>query len=191
MKCILQNMLLNTGCEISDGRRSHRQHQIFLFWRCSPLINSNIKIKLWCFHMREWSLRGHMGVSNPIGSLKLRKKPMLCFIDSSPGVWRQSRGWIFHFSLYVWTESCIPVFKVSLQTCPIADINKVIRWAIQDSERNSMLGALEEPSDSTFWQFRLSCFIVLWGRWVLFDFECYHRAYRLTGGESRFAILCM
>lgn len=104
-----------------------------------------------------------MGVSNPIGSLKLREKPMLCFIDSSSGVRRQSCGWIFHFSLYVWTESCIPVFKVSLQTCPTADINKVIRWARQDSEGNSMLWALEEPSDSTFWQFRLSCFIVLWG----------------------------
>lgn len=104
-----------------------------------------------------------MGVSNPVGSLKLREKPMLCFIDSSSGVRRQSCGWIFHFSLYVWTESCIPVFKVSLQTCPTADINKVIRWARQDSEGNSMLWALEEPSDSTFWQFRLSCFIVLWG----------------------------
>lgn len=119
-----------------------------------------------------------MGVSNPIGSLKLREKPMLCFIDSSPGVWRQSGEWIFHFSLYVWTERCTPVFKVSLQTCPIADINKAIRWARRDSEGNSVLEALEEPSDSTFWQFRLSCFIILWGRWVLFDFECYHRAYR-------------
>ena len=49
-----------------------------------------------------------------------------------------------------------------------------------------MLGALEEPSDSTFWQFRLSCFIVLWGGWVLFDFECYHRAYRLAGGGVSF-----
>ena len=127
-----------------------------------------------------------MGLSNPIGSLKLREKPMLCFIDSSPGVWRQSGGWIFHFSLYVWTESCIPVFKVSLQTCPIADINKVIRWARRDSEGNSMLGDLEEPSDSTFCQFRLSCFIVLLGRWVLFDFKCYHRACTLTGGESCF-----
>lgn len=38
------------------------------------------------------------------------------------------------FSLHVWTESCIPAFKVSLQTCPIADINKVIIWARQDTE---------------------------------------------------------
>lgn len=81
------------------------------------------------------------------------------------------------------------MFKVSLQTWTIADINKVIRLARRDSEENSMLGALEGPSDSMFWQFRLS-FIVLWGRWVLFDFECYHRAHRLIGGESRFAILC-
>ena len=53
-----------------------------------------------------------------------------------------------------------------------------------------MLRALEEPSDSTFRQFRLSFFIVLWGGWVLFDFECYHGAYRLIGGEPRIATLC-
>lgn len=114
--------------------------------------------------MREQSLRRHKGLSNPIGSLTRRKKPVLCFIDSSPGVRRQSGGWVSHFSRNVWTESCIPVFKVSLQTRPTADINKVIRWARRDSEGNSVLGALEEPSDSTFWQFRLSCFIVLWGK---------------------------
>lgn len=186
MKCILQNMLLNTGCEISDGFRSHRQHQIFLFWRCTLLINSNFKITLWCFYMckkkkKKNALQRHMGVWTPTGSLKLRKKPMLCFIDSSPGVWRQWGGRIFHFSLYVWTESCIPVFKVSLQTCPMAAINKVIRWARRDSEGNSMQGTF----GGALWQYivaipnvMLHCSL---GREkvLLFNFECYQTAFYL------------
>lgn len=49
-----------------------------------------------------------------------------------------------------------------------------------------MPGASEEPSDSAFRQFRLSCVVVLWGGRVLFDFECCRRAYTLTIGESRF-----
>lgn len=48
LRCILQNTPLNTGCEISDGLGSQRQHHVFLFWRWSLLINSTIKLKLWC-----------------------------------------------------------------------------------------------------------------------------------------------
>lgn len=51
LECRLKSKHLNTACGISNDRRSHRKHQIFLFWRRSPLINSNIKIKLWCFHV--------------------------------------------------------------------------------------------------------------------------------------------
>lgn len=51
LECSLKNKLLNTACRISDGCRSHRQRQIFVFWRRSLLFNSNIKIKLWCFHV--------------------------------------------------------------------------------------------------------------------------------------------
>lgn len=104
------------------------------------------------------------GLQTPLEVLNSEKKPMLYFIDSSPWVWRQWSCWKFHSILYVWTESCIRMFVASLQTCPTADINKVIRWTRRDSGGNSVLGALEKPSDRMFWQFRLSCFIVLWGR---------------------------
>lgn len=62
LECSPVNMRLNSA---SDGHRSHRQHHIFLFLRRSLLINSNIKIKLWCFHVRAWKLPvSHGGSKN-------------------------------------------------------------------------------------------------------------------------------
>lgn len=108
----------------------------------------------------------------PTGSFKLGEKPALCFIDSPP-FWSLETIERLNISSapHVWTESCTPVLAVSLQTCPTADINKVIIWGRQDSRGwrggGGVPSALEWSSDRTEWKFKLSCFIVLWGKTIV------------------------
>lgn len=84
---------LNAGREISNALGSHRQHQIFMLWRWSLLINSSIKLKnsgVTASQKKACNITwGYREVWKPAGRLKLRQRLVLCFIDSSPGVWKQ------------------------------------------------------------------------------------------------------
>lgn len=84
---------------------------------------------------------------NPTGRLQLRKEPVLCFIDSSAAVWRQSGSWIFQFLLLFG----LALYRTSQGVSPDISLSRNKQsyyWVRQASDRKSMPGALETSSDS-------------------------------------------